>query len=177
MDGGRTSMASRAFVMAGVLTLLGCATHDDLEALRTQVNHSLLQTRQQMHNRLGALEDMKKKVDAQDKQLTARQAQDNRLDALESVLTRSLDQQALLSDALAAVRTAVEEKDDRLVLLLDAQEQVYQEGLRTLHAIREQFAGKQSEMRPPLSQAPDPTGALAPLMEPLDKGDVIRPKR
>ncbi|HKN87737.1 MAG TPA: hypothetical protein VJV04_12825 [Nitrospiraceae bacterium] len=177
MERGRTSRPSQALLVVGLLTLPGCATNGELEALRNQVNGSLLQTRQQMQSRLGALEDTKKKMDAQEKQLTARQAQESRLDVLESVVKRSLDQQVLLSDDVAAIRMAVQDKDDRLLLLLDAQEQVYQEGLRTLHAIREQLAGKQSPMRQPRSQIPEPSGPLAPLSDPLEKSDLVRPKR
>jgi len=177
MDGGQTSMASLAVLVAGLLALPGCATNGDLEALRNHVNSSLLQTRQQMQSRLGALEDRKNKMDAQEKQLTARQAQESRLDVLESVVKRSLDQQVLLSDDLAAMRMAVQDKDDRLLLLLDAQEQAYQEGLRTLHAIREQLAGKQTPVRPPRSQGAEPSGALAPLPDPQEKSELVRPKR
>ena len=177
MDRGRTSMVGLAFFAAGLLALPGCATNGDLEALRNHVNNSLLQTRQQMQSRLGALEDTKKKMDAQEKQFIARQGQDSRLDVLESVVKRSLDQQALLSDDLTALRMAVQEKDDRLLLLLDAQEQAYQEGLRTLQAIREQLAGKQNPMRQPRSQAAEPSGPLAPLPDPLEKSELVRPKR
>lgn len=177
MDRRQTSTVNLAFLAAGLLTLPGCATNGDLEALRNHVNSSLLQTRQQMQSRLGALEDTKKKMDAQEKQLTVRQGQESRLDVLESVVKRSLDQQALLSDDLAAVRMAVQDKDDRLLLLLDAQEQAYQEALRTLHAIREQLAGKQSSLRQPRSQAAEPSGPLAPLPDPLEKSELVRPKR
>lgn len=177
MDGERTALVSRAFLVAGLLMSAGCATNGDLEALRTHVNNSLLQTRQQMQSRLGALEDTKKKMDAQEKQLTARQAQESRLDVLESAVKRSLDQQLLLSDDVAAVRMAVQDKDDRLLLLLDAQEQVYQESIHTLQAIRQQLAGKQGHMRRPQSQPRESNGAVAPLSDSLEKPDVLPPKR
>lgn len=176
MDGRRTSMVSQALLVAGLLSLPGCATNGDLEALRTHVNNSLMQTRQQMQGRLSALEETKKKVDAHEKQLTAGQGQESRLDALESAVKRSLEQQLLLSEDVAAVRTAVQDKDDRLLLLLDAEENLYQEGLRTLHAIREQLAGKHSQMGQPRSQAPESSGALAPPSDSLEKRDLIRPK-
>jgi len=167
MDGERTALVSRAFLVAGLLMSAGCATNGDLEALRTHVNNSLLQTRQQMQSRLGALEDTKKKMDAQE----------SRLDVLESAVKRSLDQQLLLSDDVAAVRMAVQDKDDRLLLLLDAQEQVYQESIHTLQAIRQQLAGKQGHMRRPQSQPRESNGAVAPLSDSLEKPDVLPPKR
>lgn len=176
MDGRRTSMVSRALLVVGLLILPGCATNGDIEALRTQVNNSLTQARQQMQSRLSALEETKKKMEAQEKQLTARQAQESRLDALESAVKRSLDQQLLLSEDVAAVRMAVQNKDERFLLLLDAQENLYQDGLRTLHAIREQLAGKHSQMGQPRSQAPESSGALAPLSDSIEKSDLIRPK-
>jgi hypothetical protein len=176
MDGGRTSMVSRVFFVAGLLIVPGCATNGDIEALRTHVDNSLMQTRQQTLSRLSALEDTKKRMEAQEKQLTARQAQESRLDVLESAVKRSLDQQLLLSEDVAAVRMAVQDKDDRLLLLLDAQENLYQEGLRTLHAIRAQMAGKHSQMGQPGSQAPESSGALAPLFDSIEKSDLIRPK-
>ena len=176
MHGGRTSRVSRAFLVAGLLILPGCATNGDIEALRTQMNNSLMQTRQQMQSRLSALEELKKKLEAQEKQLTAKQTQESRLDVLESAVKQSLDQQLLLSEDAAAVRMAVQGKDDRFLLLLDAQENLYQEGLRTLHAIREQLAGKHSQMGQPRSQAPESNGSLAPLPDSIEKGDLIRPK-
>jgi len=177
MDEERTSLVSRAFLVAGLLMSAGCATNGDLEALRTHVNNSLLQSRQQMQNRLGGLEDTKKKIDAQEKQLTARQAQESRLDVLESAVKRSLDQQLLLSDDVATVRMAVQDQDDALLLLLDAQEQVYQESVRTLQAIRKQLAGQQSHMRSPRSQAPESSGTMPTQSDSLEKSDLRRPKR
>src|SRR5437016_1296785 len=103
MDGGRTSTLRGVFLLAGLLMLPGCATNRDLEALRAHVNNSLMQTRQQMQSRVSGLDELKKKMDAQEKQLTAKQAQDSRLDVLESVVKRSLDQQQLLSEDMATV--------------------------------------------------------------------------
>ena len=176
MDERRTSMVSRALLVAGLLILPGCATNGDIEALRTYVNNSLMQTRQQLQTRVSALEETKKRMEAQEKQLTARQAQESRLDALESAVKRSLDQQLLLSEDVAAVRMAMQGKDDRFLLLLDAQENLYQEGLRTLHAIREQLAGKHGQLGQPRPQAPESSGALAPSSDAIEKSDLIRPK-
>ena len=180
MDEGCTSMVSRVLLVTGLLMLSGCATEGDIEALRTHVNNSLMHSRQQMQSRMSALEETKKKMEAQEKQLTSMQAQESRLDALESAVKRSLDQQLLLSEDVAAVRMAVQGKDDRFLLLLDAQENLYQDGLRTLHAIRAQLALKQSQMGQPRSLAPESSGALAPLSDSLsdsiDRSDLIRPK-
>ena len=175
MDGGQTSMVSRALLVAGLLSVMGCATNGDLEALRASMNNSLMQTRQQIQSRVSALEETKKKMEAQEKHLAARLAQENRLDALESAVKRSLDQQLLLSEDVAAVRMAVQNKDERFLLLLDAQENLYQEGLRTLHAIRDQLGGKHGQPGQPRSQAPESSGALLPS-DSLEKSDLIRPK-
>jgi hypothetical protein len=176
MDGGRTAIKNRAFLVAGLLLLPGCATNGDLEALRTHVNNSLMQHRQQMQSRVGALEELKKKMEAQEKQLTGKQALESRLDVLEPAVKRSLDQQRLLSEEVSAVRMAAQGQDDRVLLLLDAQENLYQEGLRTLNGIREQVAGKHSQMDQPRVQAPESNGALAPPSDSIEKSDFMRPK-
>lgn len=180
MDGGRTSMVSRAFLVTGLLILPGCATNGDVEALRAYVNTSLMQTRQQVQSRLSALEDTKKKMEVQEKQFTAaldtKHAQESRLDVLESAVKRSLEQQLLLSEDVAAVRTAVQGKDDRFLLLLDAQENLYQEGLRALQAIRGGLAGKHSQTGQPRFQTPESIGDLAPLYDLPEKSDLTRPK-
>jgi predicted nucleic acid-binding Zn-ribbon protein len=167
-------------MITSLLIVPGCATNGDIEALRTHVNNSLMQTRQQMQSRLGPLEETKKKMDAQEKQLTAalsaKQAQESRLDVLESAVKRSLEQQRLLSEDVAAVRTTVQGKDDRLLLLLDAQENLYQDGLRTLHAIRGELSGKHNQMSQPRSQAAESNDALVPQSDSIEKNDPNRPK-
>lgn len=177
MDGGRTSMVSRAFLMTGLMILPGCATNGDLEALRTHMNNSLLQNRQQTQSRLNALDELKKKMEAQEKLLTAKQTQESRLDAIESAVKRALDQQLLLSEDVAAARMAVQDKDDRLLLLLDAQENLYQENLRALHGLRDKLTGKYSQIGQPRSQVQEPSDTVAPLPDSsIEKSDLIRPK-
>ncbi|WP_447987188.1 hypothetical protein [Nitrospira sp. Nam74] len=180
MNGGRPSMVSRTLLVTGLLILPGCATESDLEALRTHVNNSLMHNRQQMQSRLSSLEDTKKKVEAQEKQITSMQAQEGRLDALESAMKRSLDQQLVLSEEVAAVRLAAQNKDDQLLLLLDAQENIHQDGLRKLHAIRTQLSGKHSQMGQSRAQVHESSGALAPLSDSvsdfIDRSEIIKPK-
>jgi predicted nucleic acid-binding Zn-ribbon protein len=166
-------MASHAFVITGLLMLPACATNDDMAALRTQVNNSLMHSQQQIRSRLSALEETKKRMEAQ---LNTRQAQENRLDVLEAAVKRSLEQQQLLSEDVATVRTAMQGRDDRFLLLLDAQENLYQEGLRTLHAIREQLAGKHSQTGQSRSQAPESIVTLPALPESLGNTDYSKPK-
>lgn len=179
MDGERTSIVNRAVLMAGLLILPACATNGAMEELRAQVNHSLSQTRQQMLSRLSTLEETKKKLAAQEKQLTealnAKHGQESRLDTLEFAINRSLEQQRVFSEDLAKVRMGMQEKGDRLLLLLDAQEALYQDGLRTLQAIRGQLSGKQNQMIQPRSQADESNGALAPLLDRIEKNDFSRP--
>jgi hypothetical protein len=133
-----------------------------------------------MQSRLSALEDTKKKVEVQEKQLTSMQAQEGRLDALESAIKRSIDQQLVLSEEVAAVRLAAQNKDEQLLLLVNAQETLYQDGLRTLRAIRTQLAGKHSQMGQSRTQVPESSGALTPLSDSMsdfiDRSEIIKPK-
>lgn len=180
MDGEQTSMLSRAFLVAALLILPACATNSEMEALRTHVNDSLRHTRQQMQSRLSTLEDVKKRMEEQEKQLTgvlnAKQAQENRLEDLQLAVNRALEQQLLLREEVAKVRMTLQGKDDRFLLFLDAQENLYQDGLRTLHAIRGELSGKQNQTSLPRSEAAESSGASSPQSDSIEKNDLSRPR-
>lgn len=146
---------SRVMLPLAVVSLTGCATSDELEAMKAAMNSSLVTTKRSLENRLQQLEQAKKRSDEEytaqmtrlvklQEEAASRLAevqhtlaeQRRELTGQQEVLHRIGEQVKDTTRDLADVRGVIQGEDGALAQLLEAEETVYREGIRHVQRIR-----------------------------------------
>jgi septal ring factor EnvC (AmiA/AmiB activator) len=145
-----------------LLSLAGCATTDELDAMRATMNATISANKRSLDGRIHQLEELKKKWEEQQAQMT-KSMQDTaaRISELDKdyqarfsdqarALTGYQDSIGRLSDTvkanagdLAELRQSLQSEEGAMLRILDAEEAFHKEGLRSVQSIRNDLsAGK-----------------------------------